>query len=91
MGMNRNFNSNDNNNNKSPNNRNDQYIDDANEDEYEEGEVNGFMVQRPLPTNGFNSPNPNVCFILLSLTKLFSMKKKTFFLFSLRRTSIHIM
>lgn len=60
MGVSRNFNAPPQD--KVLNNRNDQqYIDDASDDEYEEGEVNGFMVQRPLNTNnGGNSFNPNV-------------------------------
>ena len=54
MGISRNFNENS----QSPvdrhlNVRNEQYIDDTNDDEYEEGEVNGYMVQRPLVNSGF--------------------------------------
>lgn len=37
--------------------RHDQFIDDAAEykDDYEEGDVTGFMVEKPLPNNGMNS------------------------------------
>lgn len=57
MGISRNFNGNS----QSPvdrhlNVRTEQYIDDMNDDEYEEGEVNGYMVQRPL----HNGIVPNV-------------------------------
>jgi hypothetical protein len=46
----------------SMNNRNDHYVDDSiDESDYEEGEVSGYMVQKPLSsTNGINSLNPNV-------------------------------
>jgi hypothetical protein len=39
--------------------RNDQYVDDNADDEYEEGEVSGYMMQKPI-TNS-NTHNPNVC------------------------------
>lgn len=37
--------------------RQDQYIDDATDykEEYEEGDVTGFMVEKPLPSGGINS------------------------------------
>jgi hypothetical protein len=73
MGMNRNINENPFNNEKPKealNNRNDHYIiDDITDDDYEEGEVNGFMMQRPLNThnNGMtNSFHSNVNFTLLT-------------------------
>lgn len=51
-------------------NRQDQFIDDNIDDEYEEGEVSGYVVQKPLPPShhgGINSFNPNVSFYLLLL------------------------
>lgn len=57
MGISRNFDSN----NQTPvvekelNNRNDQYLDEMTDDDYEEGEVNGFMVQRPLYSSGITT------------------------------------
>lgn len=42
-------------------NRQDQFIDENLDDEYEEGEVSGYVVQKPLPHQhgGINSFNPN--------------------------------
>lgn len=53
MGMSRNFDSHSQSaaNNKELNNRNDQYLDETTDDDYEEGDVNGYMVQRPLGMN----------------------------------------
>lgn len=41
-------------------NRQDQFVDDNMDDEYEEGEVSGYVVQKPLLSHGgINSFNPN--------------------------------
>ncbi|KAG5684942.1 hypothetical protein PVAND_014150 [Polypedilum vanderplanki] len=76
MGISRNFNKPnviENSDSSNINNRNDQYIDDSNDEEYEEGDVSGFMVQKPLqtPTNGINSFNPN------NLNALHAINEKT--------------
>lgn len=40
-------------------NRQDQFVDENMDDEYEEGEVSGYVVQKSLPHGGINSFNPN--------------------------------
>lgn len=42
------------------NNRQDQFIDDNLDDDYEEGEVSGYVVQKPLSHSGTNLFNPNL-------------------------------
>jgi hypothetical protein len=68
MGMDKSqFNSNSIDNDVKMNNRQDQFLDDVADDEYEEGEVSGFVVQKPLAHGGINSFNPNVVSLMLSL------------------------
>lgn len=59
MGISRNFNTADNNqtsiDKKQLSNRNDHYLDDLNDEEYEEGDVSGYIVQRPILNNGITS------------------------------------
>jgi hypothetical protein len=57
MGLEKNFNSNSIDD-KTSVNRQD-FIDDGIDDEYEEGEVSGFVVQKPLLHGGINSFNPH--------------------------------
>lgn len=60
MSKNFNYNSIDDENAKAGINRQDQYIDDSVDDEYEEGEVSGFVMQKPLPHGDINMYNPNI-------------------------------
>lgn len=52
--------------------RQDQFIDDATEykDEYEEGDVTGFMVEKPLPNNGINSFDVSSNLMLSNVARL---------------------
>lgn len=60
MGLEKNFNSNSIGEEKTSVNRQDHhFVDDGIDDEYEEGEVNGFVVQKPLLHGGINSFNPH--------------------------------
>lgn len=76
MGLEKNFNSNSIDDEvKTPVNRQDQFIDDGMDEEYEEGEVSGFVVQKPLLHAGINSFNPHAV-SMVPLLRLYSVAVK---------------
>lgn len=66
MEMEKNFHSNSIDEAKTSVNRQDHFIEDGIEDEYEEGEVSGYVVQKPLLHGGINSFNPHAVSIAIT-------------------------
>lgn len=58
--------------------RQDQFIDEVTEykDEYEEGDVTGFMAEKPLPSNGINSFDVSSNFMLSKVARLEQKQEK---------------